>query len=132
MNDMKFIGTTSLEDVDRTMSNSPWKPKTLAAPYLPITLPGNHFLTVGSGCYSGATLSALKIEYISAIDLLREDGCGTIDVDHYLASRLSGNIFEIYKEPPQVIPYHHLTNDSPFIDSLDQSWQELIRDILNR
>lgn len=127
---LKFIGTTSKSDIDLTMASNPWEPKSLIWPYLPVIPPPGYLFTTGSGCYSRATISFLGMEYISGIDVFRMDGLKAIDIDHYLAKPLGGYVYGIFKEPPEIIPYHHLQLMDPILNHVDLGWRPFLEKVL--
>jgi len=128
--ELKFVGTTSKSDIDQTMAIDPWESKCLIWPYLPVSPSPGYLFTTGSGCYSGATTSILGMEYISGIDVFRLDGPKAIDVDHYLAKPFGGYVYGIFKEPPEIVPYHHLQITDPILNYVDLGWRPFLEKVL--
>lgn len=124
MDKPKFIGTIPELDVLMTIGREPWQPLNLPfIPYQVVTSPPGYLTTLGSGCVSLATTSVYGQEYVSGIDVFRQDwlqGTLTIDLDHYVA-RPFQDVYAVYKEPPTIA--HHLTLNDPRLENLSPAWR---------
>ncbi len=136
MNDCKFIGIVSKEDIIKTLGTVAWEPIPLVTIPFPVITPSpGYMLTMGSGNLSMPTLSIYGISQIAGIDILRHDFTSHnsdepfVNIDHYIAGSVSPYRFAVYQTPPT--DYHWPKLTDPIIGELPSEWRYTVKGLIN-
>jgi len=132
MKTLKFIGTTSFADIKNNFGTVQWQDTTFYySPLEKVIVPPPMFLVaLGSAGTSLPTISLYGLEYVVALDMLRQDfECGkpVFDLDRYVVKPFN-DYGVVYMEPPN--NQHHLNQKSEIINKLDSRLQFYIRQSL--
>lgn len=130
MQNATYVGTTPVQDINKTVSPKAWGNVYLPeVPYKVVAPPPTYLASIGSANTSLATTSDHGITYNSGFDLFRWDNDYTVvDVDRYLASPQT-NYYNVYKVNP---PHHHLQFSDEIIDCLPLQFQHLVRNAIRK
>lgn len=134
--DLSFIGTISRGDIEKTVSQDPWKPLFFEEPpYSVVGSSPGYMLTMGSGNMSLATV-AYGFRYVSGIDVFRHDFNSRnpeeplVNIDHYIARSISPSSFAVFKTPPQ--NYHWPKPTDQILNVVPSEWGCTLNDMLRR
>lgn len=132
---MNYIGPSGTE-VLQTIGVYPWQPLSFTYPPYSMINPSNipgYMFTLGSGSLYIPDPHS-DIRNVSGIDVFRlefnpKPNEGSVNVDHYIAKSLAGNVFSIYQTAPQT--YHWLKPTDEIIRHIPHKWRYCIKAVLD-